>query len=89
MPPLATGAHEVEQTIQQLSQVRGPRPSTRLGGRDERLQQAELVIGQDLAGAEIPNQRTMSGRPHGGLRAGTGRNAAREVRIRLPSSVSA
>src|SRR4051794_3877673 len=37
MPPLAAGAHEVEEAIQQVSHVRGPRPSTGPGGRDERL----------------------------------------------------
>ena len=70
MPPLAAGAHEVEEAIQQLSHVRGPRPPTGLGGRNERLQQAELVIRQCLAGAKVPNQRAISRRPHGGLQAG-------------------
>ena len=70
MPPLAAGAHEVKQTIQQLSHVRGPRPSTGLGGRDERLQQAELIVRQCLAGAKVSNQRAISRRPHGGLQAG-------------------
>jgi hypothetical protein len=62
MPPLAAGPHEVEQTIQQLSHVRGPRPPTGLGGRDERLQQAELILRQCLAGAKVPNQRAISRR---------------------------
>src|SRR4051794_14388301 len=70
MPPLAAGAHEVEQTIQQLSHVRGPRPSTGLGGRDERLQQAELIVRQRLAGAKVSNQRAVSRRPHRGLQTG-------------------
>jgi hypothetical protein len=62
MPPLAAGAHEVEEAIQQLPHVRGPRPPTALGGRDERLQQAKLVIRQCLAGAKIPDQRAISRR---------------------------
>jgi hypothetical protein len=70
MPPLAAGAHEVEEVIQQLSHVRGPRPLPGLGGRDQRLQQAKLIIGQCLAGAEVPNQRAISGRPRGGLQLG-------------------
>ena len=65
-----SGAHEVEQTIQQLPHVRGPRPPTGLGGRDERRQQAELVVRQCLAGAKVSNQRAISRRPHGGLHAG-------------------
>jgi hypothetical protein len=52
MPPLAAGAHEMEQAIEQLSHVRGPRPPTGLAGRDERLQRAELAIAQCLAGAK-------------------------------------
>jgi hypothetical protein len=62
MPPLAAGAQKVEQAVQQLSYIRGPRPPTRLGGRDKRLQQAELVIRQCLAGAKIPDQRAISRR---------------------------
>src|SRR3954471_23964320 len=38
MPPLTAGAYKVEEAIQQLSHIRGPRPPTALGGRDERLQ---------------------------------------------------
>src|SRR3954465_8055401 len=49
-----------------MSVVRGP---TGLGGRDQRFQEAELVIRQGLAGAEVSNQRAISGRPHGGLQA--------------------
>ena len=70
MPPLVAGAHEVEEAIQQLSHIRGPRPPTGLGGRDERLQQAKLVVRQGLAGAKIPDQRAISRRPQGGLQTG-------------------
>ena len=59
MPPLAAGAHEVEQPVQQASHIRCPRPSPRLGGRDQRLQNPELIIGQCLAGPEIPDQRAI------------------------------
>ena len=41
MPPLAAGAHEVEEAVQQLSHICGPRPPTGLGGRDQRFQQAK------------------------------------------------
>src|SRR5215213_9714960 len=84
MPPLAAGAHKVEQTIQQVSHVRGPRPSTGLGGRDQRLQQAKLIIGQCLAGAEVPNQRAISRRPHGGLQVGN--HLQRRPRSRISPS---
>ena len=70
MPPLTAGAHKVEEAVQQLSHIRGPRPPTALGGRDERLQQAKLVVPQCLAGAKIPDQRAISRRPHGGLQTG-------------------
>jgi hypothetical protein len=76
VPPLAAGAHEVEQPVQQVPHVRASRPPAGLGGWDQRLQEAELVIGQYLARAEIPNQRAISGRPHGGLQAETACNAA-------------
>jgi hypothetical protein len=62
MPPLTAGAYKVEEAIQQLSHIRGPRPPTALGGRDERLQQAKLVVRQCLAGAKIPDQRAISRR---------------------------
>ena len=77
MPPLAAGANEVKQTIQQVSHVRGPRPSTRLGGRDERRQQAKLVARQCLAGAKVSDQRAISRPPHGGLQQESAYNAAR------------
>jgi hypothetical protein len=81
MPPLTAGAHEIEQTIQQLSHVRGPRPPTGPGGRNERLQQAELVIRQCLAGAKVANQRAIGRCPHGGLQTGNHLHAARWARI--------
>jgi hypothetical protein len=62
MPPLAAGAHEVKEAIQQLSYIRGPRPPTGLGARDKRLQQAELVVRQCLAGAKVSNQQAISRR---------------------------
>src|SRR6185312_14504355 len=62
MPPLTAGAHQVEEAVQQLSHVRGPRPPTGLGERNERLQQAKLVIRQCLAGAKVSNQCPISRR---------------------------
>jgi hypothetical protein len=70
MPPLAAGAHDVEQAVQQSPHVRGPRTPAGLGGWDERLQETELVISQRLTGPEIPNQRAIHRRPHSGLQAG-------------------
>ena len=70
MPPLAAGAHQVEEPVQQVPDVRRARPPAGLGGRDQRLEQPELVICQGLAGAEVPNQCAISGRPHGGLQPG-------------------
>ncbi len=70
MPPLAAGAHEVEQAVQQAPHIRGPRPPSGFGGWDERLQEPELVIRQRLTGPEIPDQRAIRRRPHDGLRAG-------------------
>src|ERR1700758_1051965 len=68
-PPLTAGAHEVEQPVQQVPYVRGSRAPAGLGGRDQRLQQAKLVIRQGLAGAKISNQHAISRRPHDGLQA--------------------
>src|SRR5215203_3863807 len=70
VPPLAAGAHEVEEAVQQVPHVRASRPPSRPGGRDQRFQKPELIVRQCLAGAEIPDQRAISGRPHGGLQAG-------------------
>ena len=70
VPPLTAGAHQIEQAVQQVPDVRRARPPAGFGGRDQRLEQPELVICQGLAGAEVPNQGTISGRPHGGLQAG-------------------
>jgi hypothetical protein len=66
VPPLAAGAHEEEQAVQQVPHVRASRPPSRPGGRDQRFQQPELVIRQGLAGAKLPNQRAISRRPHDG-----------------------
>src|SRR5215210_3707803 len=61
MPPLAAGAHKIEQTIQQLSHVRGSRPSTGLGQRDKRLQQAELVVRQSWPEPKSPTSARSAG----------------------------
>lgn len=70
MQPLAAGAHEAEQAVQQAPHVRGPRPPAGLGGWDERLKAPELVIRQGLTGPEIPDQRAIRRRPHDVLQAG-------------------
>ena len=69
MPPLAAGAHEVEQAIEQPPHVRRPWTTSGLGRRDQRLQQAELGIRQRLAGPAVPNQRAIRRRPHDGVQA--------------------
>ena len=44
VPPLAAGAHEIEEAVQQVPQVRAPRPPSRPGGRDQRFQEPELIV---------------------------------------------
>jgi hypothetical protein len=79
MPPLAAGAHDVEQPVQQASHVGGSWPAAGLGGRDEGRQQAVLVIAQRLARPESPDQQAVLARPHGGLQAGKPQNALTTV----------
>ena len=75
MPPLTTGAHDIEQPVEQAPHVGCSWSSSGLGGRDDRLQQPVLVITQRLAGPVIPNQSTICGRPHPGLPKENPRNA--------------
>jgi hypothetical protein len=70
MAPLAPGAHDIEQTVQQAPHVGRPGPPTGLRRRDERLDQAVLVIAQGLAGAKVSDQCANFGRPHRCLRKG-------------------
>ena len=70
MAPLATGPHEIEQAIQQAAHVCGPRPPAGLGWRNERLDQAILVIAQSLAGSKVADPSAICRRPHSGLPAG-------------------
>jgi hypothetical protein len=67
MPPLAAGPHEVEQPVQQAPHVGRPRMASGLGSRNERFEQAVLLVAQGLTGPVIPNQRAGLGRPHGGF----------------------
>jgi hypothetical protein len=60
VPPLAAGADEIEQAIQQVPGVRRARPSAGLGGRDQRLKQLKLIVRQGLTGTEVPNQRAIN-----------------------------
>jgi hypothetical protein len=53
VPPLAAGAHDVEQTVQQAPHVGGARPATRLGRRDQRLDQPVLLVAEGSARAEV------------------------------------
>src|SRR4051794_14833099 len=63
--PLAAGAHQVEQPVQQAAHVGGARPTARLGGRDHRHEQGVLLVAQALPGAEAPAQRPPPRCPHG------------------------
>ena len=67
MAPLTPGAHDIEQAIQHLPHIGGPGPTARLRRRDERLDQAVLIIAQRLTGAKVPNQRTILRCPHRSL----------------------
>src|SRR3954465_13257522 len=44
MPPLAAGAPEVEEPVQQVPHIRAARSSTGLGWREQRLQKSKLVV---------------------------------------------
>lgn len=57
MPPLAAGAHEMEQPIQQASQVGRARAASGFGSRDERVQQVTLVIAQSSTGWRSPGRK--------------------------------
>ena len=70
MAPLTPGAHDIEQAVQHLPHIGGPGPTTRFRRRDERLDQAVLIIAQGLTGAIVPNQRSILGCPHQGLQNG-------------------
>ncbi len=63
MAPRATGPHEIEQAVQQAAHVCGPRPPAGLSGRNERLDQAILVIAQSLAGPKVADPGAIRGRP--------------------------
>jgi hypothetical protein len=64
VPPLATGAHEVEQPVQKLPHVGGAGPPTRLGRWDQRFEQAVLVVAQHLPGSEITHKGAAFRCPH-------------------------
>ena len=63
--PLATGAHEVEQAVQQPPHVGRARPAAGLGGRDQGRDQRVLLVAERLPGAEIADQRPALRCPHG------------------------
>jgi len=62
--PLAAGAHDVEQAVQEAPHVGRTRPPAGLGRRDQRFEQPILVIAQGLAGTVTANQPAVLGRPH-------------------------
>src|SRR3954452_17638723 len=70
MAPLAPGAHAVEQTVQQAPDVGGPGTPAGLARRNERLDQAILVIAEGLTGTNVSNPCTICGRPHRSLQKG-------------------
>ena len=70
MAPLAAGAHNIEQAVQELAHVGRARPAAWLRRGDQRLDQAVLFIAQRRAGPEVPHQRTILGCPHSGLQKG-------------------
>lgn len=72
MAPLATGAHEIEQAVEQAAHVCGPRPPAGLSWRNERFDQAILVIAQSLARSKVADPSAIRGRPHCGLQTGKG-----------------
>ena len=55
MAPLTPGAHDIEQAVQHPPHIGGPGSTAQLRRRDERLDQAVLIIAQGLAGAKVPN----------------------------------
>ena len=59
MAPLTAGAHDIEQAVQHLPHIGRPGPSAGFRRRDERLDQAVLIIAQRLTGAKVSNQRTI------------------------------
>jgi hypothetical protein len=73
VPPLAAGAQEVEQAVRQPAHVGRPRTASGLGGRDQRLQQAELVGHRSGLG------RARTPRPKRDSRASTWRPPGRET----------
>ena len=60
MAPLTPSAHDIEQAVQHLPHIGGPRPTARFRRWDERLDQAVLIIAQGLTGAKVP-EATLEG----------------------------
>src|SRR3954470_22997269 len=53
-----------------MAHVGCPWPPAGLGGRNERLDQAILIIAQSLAGPKVADPGAIRGRPHSGLQTG-------------------
>src|SRR5687768_7172313 len=59
MAPPTPSAHNMEQAVQHLPHIGGPRPTAGFRRWDERLDQAVLIIAQGLTGAKVPNQHSI------------------------------
>ena len=70
MAPLTPSAHDIEQAVQHLPHIGGPRPTAGFRRWDERLDQAILIIAQGLTRAKVPNQHSILRGPHRGLQNG-------------------
>jgi hypothetical protein len=70
MAPPTPSAHNMEQAVQHLPHIGGPRPTAGFRRWDERLDQAVLIIAQGLTGAKVPNRHSILGCPHRGLQNG-------------------
>jgi len=57
--PLTPSAHDIEQAVQHAPHVSRAGPPATFRRRDERLDQAVLIIAQRLTGAKVPNQRSI------------------------------
>lgn len=88
VPPLAAGAQHVEQGVQHASLVDRTRAPSRLGRRDQRLQQPPPVARRRLARPVVPHQRTILWCPHLPLQTGQNAwNAAPPARV-TPSDLA-
>src|SRR3954469_3844716 len=62
--PLASGPHHVEQTIEHTPHVRRAWPTARFRWRDQRDEQAVVIIAQGLPAAKVANHGAVFRGPH-------------------------